>query len=100
MRLLNSVYFEKNRMAKVRLPSAQCFTTVHQIKSILIFFVVIIISCNQIEDKSLSPPVIATFEQLDTLATNDWWNRDPNEIFWDQKHLLFLIEAKILWLLQ
>lgn len=29
---------------------------------------------------ALKPPVIAPFEKLDTLATNDWWNRGPNEI--------------------
>ena len=28
----------------------------------------------------LSPPVLAPFEALDTLATNDWWNRGPNPI--------------------
>ena len=27
-----------------------------------------------------SPPVLAPFESLDTLATNDWWNRGPNPI--------------------
>ena len=26
------------------------------------------------------PPVIATFEKLDTIATNDWWNRQLNPI--------------------
>jgi len=26
------------------------------------------------------PPVLAPFAGLDTLATNDWWNRGPNEI--------------------
>ncbi|MEX0288180.1 MAG: hypothetical protein AB3N14_03645 [Flavobacteriaceae bacterium] len=30
--------------------------------------------------KELSPPVIAPFTALDTLSTNDWWNRAPNPI--------------------
>ena len=30
--------------------------------------------------KELIPPVKAPFVDLDTLATNDWWNRAPNEI--------------------
>ncbi len=28
----------------------------------------------------MSAPVIAPFEGIDTIATNDWWNRQPNEI--------------------
>lgn len=32
------------------------------------------------EKEAMVPPVIAPFEDLDTLATNDWWNRNPNEI--------------------
>jgi len=28
----------------------------------------------------LTPPVFAPFEKLDTIATNDWWNRAPNKI--------------------
>ena len=41
-------------------------------------------SCSQ-ENQSttttnLDPPVTAPFEGLDTLATNDWWNRGPNKI--------------------
>lgn len=28
----------------------------------------------------LQPPTIAPFEKLDTIATNDWWNRQPNKI--------------------
>ncbi len=47
---------------------------------LLISFVVFMTSCAQVEDQSLSPPVIAPFQQLDTIATNDWWNRGKNEI--------------------
>ncbi len=28
----------------------------------------------------MQPPIIATFEKLDTIATNDWWNRPTNPI--------------------
>ena len=28
----------------------------------------------------MEPPVLAPFEGLDTLCTNDWWNRAPNPI--------------------
>ncbi|MFC3879685.1 alkaline phosphatase D family protein [Algoriphagus namhaensis] len=31
-------------------------------------------------DKSPIPPVIAPFDGIDTIATNDWWNRAPNPI--------------------
>ncbi|HEY5687754.1 MAG TPA: alkaline phosphatase D family protein [Yeosuana sp.] len=29
---------------------------------------------------SLVPPVVAPFSGIDTIATNDWWNRKPNKI--------------------
>ena len=32
------------------------------------------------QDATMTPPVIAPFEDLDTIATNDWWNRGPNPI--------------------
>ncbi len=47
---------------------------------ILIIFVALLTSCHQAKDKTLSPPIIAPFEQLDTLATNDWWNRGKSKI--------------------
>ncbi len=31
-------------------------------------------------NKDRLPPVTAPFEKLDTIATNDWWNRQPNKI--------------------
>ena len=34
----------------------------------------------QTTTSELQPPVLAPFENLDTLTTNDWWNRAPNEI--------------------
>ena len=35
-----------------------------------------IASCNT----SMEPPVLAPFQDLDTICTNDWWNRAPNPI--------------------
>ena len=29
---------------------------------------------------SMTPPVFAPFQKLDTISTNDWWNRKPNKI--------------------
>jgi len=51
-----------------------------------LFFTIIIllgIACNTPKKEDLAkqqPPVIAPFEKLDTIATNDWWNRQPNKI--------------------
>ncbi len=53
---------------------------------ILIFtFSITLLRCtsadNQTADRSTwEPPTKAPFEELDSLATNDWWNRNPNEI--------------------
>lgn len=40
------------------------------------------LQCNPPEQDraSMNPPVFAPFEGRDSLATNDWWNRGPNEI--------------------
>lgn len=38
--------------------------------------VLLAISCNQIKE----PPVLSPFGDLDTICTNDWWNRAPNPI--------------------
>lgn len=35
---------------------------------------------NKLSTDTLTPLVIAPFEKLDTIATNDWWNRQPNPI--------------------
>ena len=32
--------------------------------------------CNTV----MEPPVLAPFDNLDTICTNDWWNRAPNPI--------------------
>lgn len=34
----------------------------------------------QRDNKSQAPPVVAPFTGLDTIATNDWWNRKANKI--------------------
>jgi hypothetical protein len=53
--------------------------------TILFFFCFLMFSCAEkypvvIPDPSLDPLYIAPFENLDTLAVNDWWNRAPNPI--------------------
>jgi len=58
---------------------------------IIIFSFIVLISCtNNKESKNINnktlfpisetPPIIAPFKNLDTLSTNDWWNRGPNPI--------------------
>jgi hypothetical protein len=38
-------------------------------------------SSSSSENPTQTPPVMAPFEELDTLATNDWWQRGGNPIF-------------------
>jgi hypothetical protein len=53
-----------------------------------IFFTVIIIflcyGCNNTSANKngamFTPPIVAPFTGIDTIATNDWWNRKPNKI--------------------
>ncbi|MDN3204194.1 hypothetical protein [Algoriphagus sediminis] len=46
-----------------------------------LFLISIFLSCESREKTELlEPPVIAPFEGLDTLATNDWWNRGESPI--------------------
>ncbi|MFK7984173.1 MAG: hypothetical protein AB8G86_29635 [Saprospiraceae bacterium] len=44
----------------------------------------LMIACNNAQEsvanEDRTPPVLAPFEKLDTIATNDWWNRQPNKI--------------------
>ncbi len=42
----------------------------------LLLMVMLAVSCNSV----MEPPVIAPFQDLDTICTNDWWNRAPNPI--------------------
>jgi hypothetical protein len=55
-------------------------------KNTILFFALFLIavSCSNSENKNnqteLEPPVLAPFKGIDTLSTNDWWNRGPNEI--------------------
>ncbi len=43
--------------------------------------VLLILACGGEQDPtSMAPPVAAPFEDLDTNAVNDWWNRGPNPI--------------------
>jgi hypothetical protein len=52
-------------------------------KNLVLFFslTIFIFSCQNAEDKAtMEPLVVAPFEGLDTLATNDWWNRGESRI--------------------
>lgn len=43
----------------------------------------LLIACNTAPEtapEDMEPPVIAPFDDVDTLATNDWWNRSENPI--------------------
>ena len=44
----------------------------------------LMIACNNgqepVANEDRKPPVIAPFEKLDTIVTNDWWNRQSNKI--------------------
>ncbi len=54
-----------------------------RLKYLSILVIAIGFSCKDNSGKDVSemvPPVIAAFEGIDTLATNDWWNRAPNPI--------------------
>ena len=51
------------------------------VKGLAFLTVLLASACTtQPSDENLVPPVIAPFEDLDTLAVNDWWNRGPSEI--------------------
>ena len=52
---------------------------------LILVFSIVLLRCtsadNQTIDRSTwKPPIKAPFEELDSLATNDWWNRKPNDI--------------------
>ncbi len=48
------------------------------------FLFLVSIACSNEQTETVEvdkqPPVIASFEKLDTIATNDWWNRQANPI--------------------
>ena len=46
-------------------------------KLILPALILVLFSC---QTKVMEPPVLAPFTDLDTICTNDWWNRAPNPI--------------------
>jgi len=46
-------------------------------KLLLPALILILFSC---QTKVMEPPVMAPFTDLDTICTNDWWNRAPNPI--------------------
>lgn len=51
--------------------------------AVCILLVLIGLGCSAPQEKDYSqavPPITAPFDQLDTLATNDWWNRQSTDI--------------------
>ncbi|WP_020528266.1 metallophosphoesterase family protein [Flexithrix dorotheae] len=49
--------------------------------AILIFVIISINGCQSpTTETAMEPPVLAPFSGLDTLATNDWWNRGKSKI--------------------
>ncbi len=48
---------------------------------ILILLVILLYNCEEsLDPTAMEPPVKAPFENLDTICTNDWWNRGENPI--------------------
>ena len=47
---------------------------------IIFLFSVLLLNCQNPTKKVLEPKVIAPFTNLDTISTNDWWNRAENPI--------------------
>ncbi|MEL6253813.1 MAG: hypothetical protein AAFR87_17525 [Bacteroidota bacterium] len=49
--------------------------------AILLPTLLLLWACSEVKKaSSMEPPVKAPFENIDTLATNDWWNRGPSKI--------------------
>lgn len=49
--------------------------------AILLPAILLLWACSEVKKTSpMEAPLKAPFENIDTLATNDWWNRGPNEI--------------------
>ena len=46
----------------------------------IIFLLLVLVSACKESKKELAPLVVAPFEDVDTLAINDWWNREANPI--------------------
>ena len=53
---------------------------IHPLLISALLFTLLIISLYSCQTKVMEPPVIAPFTDLDTICTNDWWNRAPNPI--------------------
>lgn len=47
----------------------------------ILFIIVVFNNCGKKENKTaLIPPTVAPFKAIDTICTNDWWNRKSNPI--------------------
>lgn len=56
-----------------------------QFNRFFVFLIIVLAACSRQQaivqpSKDMVAPVLAPFNDLDTLATNDWWNRGPNPI--------------------
>jgi hypothetical protein len=53
--------------------------------TLIFVFSITLLRCTSVDNQTANrstwePPTRAPFEALDSLATNDWWNRKPNDI--------------------
>jgi len=68
----------------MQINSVQALTYMKKAVLISLFFSVLIGACQQQKSEQplseMEPPILAPFEDLDTLAVNDWWNRAENPI--------------------
>lgn len=56
------------------------FTNMKKVLQVLVIILITIACSGKKEQAEMTAPVVAPFEELDTLATNDWWNRSSNPI--------------------
>lgn len=47
---------------------------------LLFVLTVLLVACEAKKEKKRVPPTVAPFTAIDTLSTNDWWNRSENPI--------------------
>lgn len=70
-----------------RLFKTESFNAMKRLSGLLFLFALLIAGCKNNSNKNSqanasldATPIQAPFEGLDTIATNDWWNRMPNKI--------------------
>jgi hypothetical protein len=57
-----------------------CLPSPRQIRLRNTALCVLVLLASACTPKNMEPPVLAPFQDLDTICTNDWWNRAPNPI--------------------